>query len=150
MSTLDINEKKTRQAAKISQPLRTALAYLLISGILIAVNYIYSLFAHGVSSAAMENMYWYTLFGGTLVFLFLGIVSMNLETHKGYRVGLNSYSAGIAALTSGGFFQGVLEIAGSDSGLLQIFRIGGWILVSFGLPGLIVACLKTGGTNERK
>lgn len=112
--------------------LKTALVYLLISGLCVLVNYVYSLYGHGVSSAAMSLMFLYPLLGGALVFALVWLLMPGAQQVPHYRLSVNLYNAGIAALTVGSLLKGVFDIAGTSSPYIVAYRLAGWLLAGAG------------------
>lgn len=124
ISGIKIKSKKIR---------KTIAVYLLLALVAIAVNLIYSLFGHGVHSAAMTWMFLYPLLGGALVYFLIDRGSPLITRFVVYRIAYNSYNSGIGALTVGSFLKGILEIAGTNSDYLAFFIILGWLLIAIGL-----------------
>lgn len=100
---------------------------------MLAVHAVYSLFAHGVDSAAMANMFLFPLLGGCVFFLILALLLPDLPAKPRYRLFTNLYNAGIATLTLHGFLVGVLEIAGTASAYTAPLEAVGWCLAAAGL-----------------
>lgn len=100
---------------------------------MIFINYGYGIFGHGVSSAAMTWMFLYPLLGGVLLFFLISAFTPEITGMKGYRLFFNTYNSGIAALTSGSFLKGVLEIAGTSSLYILIFYGTGALFLGTGL-----------------
>ena len=112
---------------------RTALVYGAVAlGCLVITN-VYALFGHGVRSAAMDFMFLYPAVGGALVFALLQLAFPCNIRRRYFRPGYNLYNSGIAALTAGAMLRGIVEIAGTDSGLIGIFFLLGWLLVAAGV-----------------
>lgn len=138
MFTSDENKKSN---AKRRGTLKTVIVYFVLSVLAVVVDNVYALFGHGVRSASMSLMFLYPLLGGAVVFLLLGLITPHIGGRI-YRTGYNLYSAGIATLTVGSFFRGILDIAGTASGFSGIFTIIGWTLAGVGFCGLIVAAVR--------
>lgn len=118
---------------------KTVWVHLALSATAIIVDNIYALFGHGVRSAAMSLMFLYPLLGGALGFFALRLAAPWARSGKGYRLGYNLYNSGIAVLTVGSFFKGILEIAGTASDHTRMFAITGWGLLAIGTIILIGA-----------
>ncbi len=128
MSILAIDNKKQNSRLR-----KTILVYLTISFFAAGVDKLYSVFAHGVDSAAMTWMFLYPLIAGALVFFFLKRLTPEISDWKGYRLFFNVYNSGIAMLTTAGLLKGILDIAGTGSAYVVIFNIGGWLFLAAGL-----------------
>jgi len=122
----------------VRRPKKTAAIYFILSAVSIAVDNIYALFGHGVRSYSMSFMFLYPLIGGMLIFLLLGFIAPEVSGGRMYRSGYNLYNFGIATLTTGSFFKGILDIAGTASEYTVYFFIAGWSLAAAGLTMLIV------------
>lgn len=122
---------------KTTRPfLKTAMVSLAVSILCLLINLVYALFGHGVRSVSMTWMFLYPLVGGTFLFLLLHWVHPRVYPRR-YRLFYNAHFAGIAALTLGSFFQGILEIAGASSALLPLFYYIGLGLLCAGLVILV-------------
>lgn len=118
---------------------KTSVVYLVLSIMAVLVDKIYAIFGHGVHAASMTWMFMYLLMGGTLFYLIIKYFLRRIPQYKGYRVFFNLYNSGIAALTVGSLFKGIIEIAGSSSVYTKIFFVFGWacIFLSFVILSLI-------------
>ncbi len=105
---------------------------------MVAVNYIYGLFGHGVRSAAMTWMFLYPLLGGTLLFGLLDPFLPQPRRVSCYRLCFNLYNSGIAALTAAAFLQGIVEIAGTGTPFTAIMYGAGWTLVASAAALLLI------------
>lgn len=112
---------------------KTTLSYLAIAVACIVIDRIYSLFGHGVYSAAMSLMFLIPLLGGSLLYALLGLLVPQADQVRHYRLAYNAYNSGIATLTIGSLLKGVFDIAGTSSAYLLTFNLGGWILLLIGL-----------------
>jgi len=121
--------------------LKTVLVYLILSVLAVVVDNVYALFGHGVRSASMSLMFLYLLLGGALGYFLLWLIAPGVYLSKWYRLGYNLYNSGIAALTVGGFFKGILDIAGTESDYTRMFSILGWGMTAAGLVVLIVSVM---------
>lgn len=111
----------------------TTLVYAAVTVFTVVANYIYALFAHGVSSNAMTYMFLYPLVGGVLPALLFWVLAIGGARLPRSREAFNLYNAGIATLTVTSFLQGVFEIAGTASEYTTTLRILGAGLVATGL-----------------
>lgn len=100
---------------------KASLAWLISSFFCILIDRIYSLFAHGVSSAAMDYMFLLPLLGGTLLF------TITFFTHRFAfsRFTFNLWNSGTATVTVAMLLQGVFEIAGTSSRYTTVLYILG-------------------------
>lgn len=108
---------------------KTVIFYVCTTLFLIAFNYIYSLFGHGVSSPFMTFAFGFSLVPGVIGFLVIGW--MGVQSRTAY----NLYNAGIATLIMGSLLKGILDIAGADTTYPVYYFIVGSLLVATG--GLI-------------
>ena len=112
---------------------KTVRTYLILSLAAIAVDHIYALFGHGVSSDAMTWMFLYPLHGGALFYFLIERLASGVSRAPGSRLSYNIYNSGIAALTVADLLKGILDIAGASSGYTVLFRISGWAFVAAGV-----------------
>ncbi len=117
-------EKKCQETKK------TGFIYLLIALFCILFGAIYESFSHGVYSGYMIYAFVFPLAGGTLPFYAL---SFSQRQFFPERLSLNLYHSGIAALTVGSIFQGVLEIYGTTNRLVRVYGMLGIFFVCAGL-----------------
>lgn len=108
---------------------KTASIYIFTTLLCVALNYVYSLFGHGVSSLFMSYAFVFSLVLGVIGFIVLGW--LNLDN----RVAFNLYNAGIATLTVGSILRGVIDIAGADTTYPVYYFFVGAVCVAIG--GLI-------------
>lgn len=128
----------TSEPVRARSPVRkTFLAYLAVSALCAGFGYGYSLFGHGVYSASMSLMFAYPLLAGALVFLLLSVFIPAANTVRRYRVWLNLYNSGVAALTAGSLLRGILEIAGTTSPYTVCFPAAGWLMTGIAALGFL-------------
>ena len=116
--------------------------HLIAAGFLAVFGGIYELFSHGVYSGWMIFAF--------AVPLLLGAPLYALLLHFGKapgRVFLNLWNAGVACLSVGSVFQGVLAIYGTTNSLILVYPIAGGILM---LPGLTGAFLYMPRAKQRR
>jgi hypothetical protein len=89
----------------------------------------------------MTYMFVYPLIGGVIFYALIRLLLPRVGRYKGYRLFYNVYNSGIAALTVGSLFKGILEIAGADSIFTKYFFAAGWFFVSAGVVSLIITAL---------
>ncbi len=117
---------------------KTVLASLVFAMAAVAIDRIYALFGHGVSSAFMTWVFLYPLLGGALVYLLIAVSARLVIGAPGYRLFCNIYNSGIATLAAGSLLRGILEIAGTGSPYTALFFAAGGLLTAGGL-GLLLA-----------
>ena len=127
---------------------KTAIVYLAVSVLAIAINKIYAIFGHGVSSASMSLMFLYPLLGGAAVFFVLRLIAPYASQTPRFRLHYNLYNSGIAALTAASFFKGIFDIAGTASGFIPIYFAIGWSLIIFAITGFLIASYKSGRRSD--
>jgi hypothetical protein len=122
-------QRKSRKAIK------TAIVYIAVAAFCVIFDRVYTLFGHGVTSAAMDCMFLYPLVGGALPYLILWQWAPFADQTAHFRLYCNTHNSGIAALTTGSALIGVFEIAGTSSDYTIAFFILGWTLFAVGLLG---------------
>ena len=91
---------------------------------------VYECFSHQVYSRAMILAFLYPLLGGLMPTTLLMLAKAKLQTGEWTR---SLWDAGIASLTLGSLFRGVLEIYGTTSRLSAVLPVLGWTLLALGL-----------------
>jgi len=92
----------------------------------ITLNYIYSLFGHGVSSPYMSYAFVFSLGLGVVGFIVLGRLKLD------HRIAFNLYNAGVATLTVGSILRGIIDIAGADTPYPVYYFFVGTVFVAIG------------------
>jgi len=110
--------------------------YTAVAAFCLLFNYVYSLYAHGVSSDFMTYMFLFPLLGGTLVFT--GCYLLQNKVKAPSRPSFNMYNSGIAWLTVGSCVKGVIEIAGYESDYITAFFVIGLFFVFSGILAYIM------------
>ena len=110
MFILDIKEHK-----------KILLTYLGVAIVCIVVDRIYSIFGHGVYSAAMSLMFLYPLLAGVVYFILFVLLLKKAHLSFGFRLFKNLYASMVTLLTVRSFLQGIFEIAGTNSPYLVYF-----------------------------
>lgn len=110
MFILDIKEHK-----------KILLTYLGVAIVSIVVDRIYSIFGHGVYSAAMSLMFLYPLLAGVIYFILFVLLLKKAHLSFGFRLFKNLYASMVTLLTVRSFLQGIFEIAGTNSPYLVCF-----------------------------
>lgn len=135
MSTLDINRMKNM--------LKTGFLYLFVSMFCILFGAVYEYFSHEVYSYFMLYAFVFPLVGGAM--LFFGMAFCRIPTPN--RTSRNLYHSGIATLTIGSFFEGVLEIYGTTNRLVSVYWLLGALLL---LSSLILYFAGSKVKNENR
>jgi len=91
-------------------------------------GFVYEMFSHQVYSYWMLFAFLFPLAGGVIPFSFLALAKRPLPCVPGRCL----YGSGIAALTAGSVFQGILEIFGTTSRLSEVYWIAGGCLTLAG------------------
>lgn len=149
MTLFILDIKKESQKWPIKKSIFTYIALTILT---IAVNKIYGIFGHGVSSNSMTWMFLYPAIGGFLLFTLIGIFLPNIYRFTGYRIFFNLHNSGIALLTLGSFLKGVFDIAGTGSTYLSVYSVAGWLFITFGLAvlSILIVNYKRVATHEYK
>lgn len=92
--------------------------YLIIAVILFVMTRVYGLFAHGVSSLAMESTAWIAVLGGFVLIPIKRTLNEKAASGKWF---IYSYNVSLALLINYLFVQGVLTIAGGSSSMDFVF-----------------------------
>lgn len=90
---------------------------------------VYERFSHQVYSRAMILAFLYPLLGGLMPATLLLPAKAELQPGEWTR---SLWGAGIASLTLGSLFRGVLEIYGTTSRLCAVYGLLGWTLLTLG------------------
>ncbi|MGN0465109.1 MAG: hypothetical protein ACI4F9_02010 [Lachnospiraceae bacterium] len=105
---------------------KTAFFYLFASLFCAIFGAVYEYFSHDVFSFYMIYAFLLPLAGGVLPFLCMDFFSCKKLPN---RLSCHLYHFGIATLTVGSIFQGVLEIYGTTNVLIRVYWVfGGWFL----------------------
>ena len=104
--------------------------WLLVTAGTVFFSAVYECFSHQVYSRAMILAFLYPLLGGLLPATLLLLMKTELQPGE-WTCSL--WGAGIASLTLGSLFRGVLEIYGTTSRLSGVYSALGWTLLAFGI-----------------
>ncbi|MBQ9347195.1 MAG: hypothetical protein IJT94_07645 [Oscillibacter sp.] len=111
---------------------KSAWKYLLASLFCAFFGAVYELFSHGVYSYFMLYAFAFPLGFGVLPAVFLGLRGSEPPPVISWKL----WGAGVAALTTGSLFRGILDIYGTSSALSRIYWIaGGALLAAAGIVG---------------
>ena len=103
------------------------------SALLAVAGWVYQLFGHGVTSRAMTFAFPPPLIGAALLLLWR-LARRPGPTTPAKRVWQNLLFAGLATISCGMAFQGIVEIAGVDGGWETWFYAAG---AALGAPGAL-------------
>ena len=132
-----LTKKSDKKLDKISK------LYLGISAFCIVFAAIYEYFSHEVYSAFMIFAFLIPFLGGTVVFY--TIKRFAISSMPGESL-VRLYNCGIATLTVGSIFQGVLEIYGTTNSLVNVYLVVGAMLIILAVAIYIRADLKKHST----
>ncbi len=109
---------------------------LIASAGCVGASVLYQRFGHGVTSRAMTLAFLIPLLGGAAqLSLWLGLRRTRALSFR-LRMLQNTLFAGLSALTAGLFVQGIVEIAGVESGYPVWFITAGALLTAVGSAGI--------------
>lgn len=110
--------------------------WLLATVVTVFFAVIYECFSHQVYSRAMLLAFLYPLLGGLIPTTLLMLLTRDHLLPGDWPRSL--WAVGIAFLTLGSLFRGVLEIYGTTSRLAVVYPIGGWLLLAVGLAAWVM------------
>lgn len=110
--------------------LDTAKKYLWVTLFCVVFGAIYEYFSFGVYSNYMIYAFMIPFVLGVIPFFLIG--RGGYEAEKRPRA-IGIWNAGVATLTVGSFFMGILEIYGTTNGLAVVYLIVGIILLVIGM-----------------
>lgn len=120
--------------------------YLGVVAFCIPFGLIYETYSHGVVSFFMVFGFLFPLVLGLLPYtvLFISKTTKGPDTIASYL-----YNAGVATLTAGCYFKGVIDLYGTtrDVYLIIYFTIGG-VLTFLGLLSYIISLVRCGGKQD--
>ena len=132
MSTLPQNEENRKMSV-------TGFIYLIISLFCAFFGMIYEHFSHEVYSGFMIYAFLFPLIGGAVVFGLFSLIGARPPKWLAY----NLYHSGIAALTVGSIFTGVLEIYGTTNQLVNVYWYVGAAFSAAGILLYAIGCFKS-------
>ncbi len=109
---------------------KIAFADLCVSLLCLLFGFVYEQFSHGVWAVGMVYGFIFPLVGGALPFAALALCGRRFPS----SAAADCWHAGIAALTLGSLFSGVLTIYGTTNRLLAVYP-------AVGIPLLIIGAL---------
>lgn len=120
-------------SANIRSMIKNALGHCLSAVFLAFFGMVYENFSFGVYSSYMMYAFAIPLGLGTLPYLFFALFPDSAPR----RLSVNAWNSGIAALSVGCVFKGVLDIYGTTNRLLIVYPITGAILLAVGLTAFL-------------
>lgn len=108
---------------------KTGFVYLFAVLLCVLFGAVYEYFSHEVFSYYMLYAFVFPLVGGVFPYFYMALSGCRLPSGLSY----NLYNSGIAALTVGSIFNGVLEIYGTTNKLVCVYWIAGAALIIFGI-----------------
>lgn len=123
----------------MSRNIKSSVAYASVSAFAFIFNKIYALFSHGVSSDAMSEMWIWLLILGTLFYILLETLFYSGSEKSVSKAGSNVYNSGTAVVIVGMLIQGIVDIAGTGSDFIIIYRIAG---ISLMVTGAVIIFAK--------
>lgn len=117
---------------KMNRNRKSVIVYVFTALFALLFDRIYSLFSHGVASASMSLMWVWLLCFGAAVYILIELLSMRTKKHISGRLPMNIYNSGTAVFTVGMLLDGILEIAGTGSEYISIYRFAGILLMITG------------------
>lgn len=120
---------------------KTGFIYLFVSLFCVLFGAVYEYFSHEVYSYFMIYAFVIPQAGGMLPFFGMAYLKGPLPG----RVSLNLYHSGIASLTVGCLFKGILDIYGTTNRLTLVYWIMGAVLLILGMAGYLlgISCANT-------
>jgi hypothetical protein len=110
-------------------------------------SFVYEHYSHGVYSDNMIYFFLFPLLGGVLPYGVLGLIN---KLHFPGHISMNLYNSGIATLTVGSCFEGVLEIYGTTSSYMSVYWIAGAALTALGTVIYLFSTMFEGQNNQLK
>lgn len=138
MSTSDNFENRMKT-------LKIGFVYLAAALVCAALGAIYERFSHEVYSASMVYAFAFPLAGGALPFCAAALCGLRAP----WRLAQNLYHLGVATLTVGSFFHGVLEIYGTTNSLEIVYWLGGGTLAVLGVLAYLAEGRRKSGGESR-
>lgn len=122
--------------------------YIGVTLFCIAFGFIYEIFSHNVISYYMILGFLWPLCGGVIIYLLMTLLA------KKYAFSILSsylYNAGLATLTVGCYFHGIIEIYGTTRPFyVYFYNILGFILLGLGLLAYIVGIVLKIKQNKKE
>lgn len=121
---------ETPKGAECLKNAKTCLRWAVFCALFAAI---YENFSHGVYSLSMILMFVYPLAAAILFLLIFLIRPLRHPSPWPAKL----FGAGIAALTVGSCFRGIVEIYGTTSDLISVYYVAGAILSAAGIAAYI-------------
>lgn len=109
---------------------KTILGYTLLTVFFFAGSRIYEHFSFGETSAFMHYLFLIPLIGGTL------LVALQLFVKGLSRLSLNLWNSGVATLTAGVLYRGIVNLSGRSTTMDQPYYYVGFAFLALALISL--------------
>lgn len=109
---------------------KTVLCYTLLTVFFFAGSRIYEHFSFGETSAFMHYLFLIPLIGGTL------LVALQLFVKGLSRLSLNLWNSGVATLTAGALYRGIVNLSGRSTTMDQPYYYVGFAFIALALISL--------------
>ncbi len=127
--------------------IKTGFAYLFVTLFLVLFGAVYEHFSHEVYSWYMLYAFAIPLVCGVFLFFALGFSERIPLPH---RAAANLYHSGVAALTTGCVFKGVLEIYGTTNKLIKVYWIAGFGFLVCAVALYLAGCINSALSESDK
>ena len=117
------SDNKTKSILKI------AYIYLICTALCAVIGAVYEKFSHEVYSYYMIYAFAIPLVLGAIPLFGIGLFGKSVPG----RFSLNAWNSGIATLTVGSFFKGVLDIYGTTNKLITVYPTAAVVFILIGL-----------------
>lgn len=118
---------------------KTILTYLGVTLFCGLFSFVYEHFSHGVNSGYMIYLFLFPLLGGVLPYGAIGLIN---KLHLPGRIPASFFNSGIATLTVGSCFKGVLDIYGTTSDYMPVYWFAGVALTVLGIVIYVLSARK--------
>ncbi|MBR4256266.1 MAG: hypothetical protein IKQ18_03805 [Clostridia bacterium] len=125
---------------------KTAAVYLVVALLCAIFGTVYELFSFGVFSMFMIFCFMPPLILGSLPFFAIYLFGKGMPC----RLAFNLYNSGIATITVGFIFRGVIEIYGTTNRLSHIYSLSGALFVAASLIVYIIDITRNKKTIEKQ
>ncbi len=126
---------------------KTGFVYLFVTLFLVLFGAVYEHFSHEVYSYCMLYAFVIPLACGVLPFFSL---TFSQKIPLPCRAACNLYHSGIASLTVGCIFQGVLKIYGTTNSLIRVYWIAGGGLLAGAVVSYLAGCFSAENQHTQR
>ena len=113
----------------IKKNVKTIFVYICFTIFCAFFGAVYELYSHEVYSYFMIYAFAFPLVLGVLLFSLVLLAGMRFPS----RLSFNLYNSGVACLTVGSIMKGVLDIYGTENGLIYVYFIAGFLFSVSGI-----------------